>query len=86
MRRDCGLLPREHERLEQHPGLLVVAWGVLRSQRSRAQLVQLKLQQLRMYEYNKHNESLFSGAVGAAQHINMTTLFSGVRTVIRHLI
>jgi len=39
---------------------------------------------LRMYEYNEHNELLFSGAVGAAQHINITTLFSGVRTVIRH--
>jgi len=39
-----------------------------------------------MYEYNEHNESLFSGAIGAAQHINITTLFSGVRTVIRHLI
>ena len=42
---------------------------------------------VRMYEYNEHNESLFiSGAVGAAQHINITTLFSGVRTVIRDLI
>ena len=41
---------------------------------------------VRMYEYNEHNESLFSGAVGAAQHINITTLFTGVRTVIRHLI
>jgi len=41
-----------------------------------------------MYEYNEHNESLFSGAVGAAQHINiiLKTLFSGVRTVIRYLI
>jgi len=38
-----------------------------------------------MYEYNnEHNESLFifSGAVGAAQHINITTLiFSGVTAV-----
>jgi len=33
-----------------------------------------------MYKYNEHNESLFSGAIGAAQ------LFSGVRTVICHLI
>jgi len=41
---------------------------------------------LRIYEYNEHNESLFSGAVGSAQHINITTLFRGVRTVIRHLI
>jgi len=41
---------------------------------------------VRMYKYNEHNESLFSGAKGAAQHINITTLFSGVRTVIRHLI
>jgi len=41
---------------------------------------------VRMYEYNEHNKSLFSGAIGAAQHINITTLFSGVRTVIRHLI
>jgi len=39
-----------------------------------------------MYEYSEHNESLFSGAVSAAQNINITTLFSGVRTVIRHLI
>ena len=45
MRRDCSLLPRKHERLEQHPRLLVTAWGVLRSQRSRAQLVQVELQQ-----------------------------------------
>jgi len=41
---------------------------------------------VRMYEYNEHNESLFSGAVGAAQQINITTLFSGVCTVIRHLV
>jgi len=40
----------------------------------------------RMYEYNEHNESLISGAVGAAQHINITMLFSGVCTVIRHFI
>jgi len=36
-------------------------------------LLLLQLQLLRMYEYNEHNESLFSGAVGAAQHINTTT-------------
>ena len=41
---------------------------------------------LRMYEYNEHNKSLFSGAVGAAQYINIMTLFSGVRTIIHYLI
>jgi len=52
----------------------------------RAQRAGLLRYPLRMYEYNNHNEPLFSGAVGAAQHINITTLFSGVCTVIRHLI
>jgi len=42
-----------------------------------------------MYEYNEYNKSLFSGVLRAAQHINIITtlfIFSGVRTVIRHLI